>query len=355
MASTGTLTDGLTRLGLAYVGSAADLWTRAWEVSARHARQAVVGSREGRGGPALGEENLPRALRRYLIELATVPALALERLIDGLDPVRVGPAGPARRIGGQSIPIPARVLDATQGMAIYAVPRDVAQAVLAAQKAPFVPVDLGRNVTGLAITGVRYRASDLGVYDEVGVGFLVAPARDPHAVGLYFFALPVTGRLSRLAGTTIWGYAKTEERIDVTLGDTRATWALRRRRGRTHVLTISFPRGGHGSSTGVTLPTYTLRNGHGARALFVRTGRGERTLAGSGAVALSLGDGARTRDLLVAVLHRLGLPSAPVILHSWTETMSGELGPPQLLSPREPARAARARVRGSRRRRPRRS
>ena len=343
MASTGTLTDGLTRLGLAYVGSAADLWTRAWEVSARHARQA------------LGEENLPRALRRYLIELATVPALALERLIEGLDPVRVAPAGPARRIGGQSIPIPARVLDATQGMAIYAVPRDVAQAVLAAQKAPFVPVDLGRNVTGLAITGVRYRASDLGVYDEVGVGFLVAPARDPHAVGLYFFALPVTGRLSRLAGTTIWGYAKTEERIDVTLGDTRATWALRRRRGRTHVLTISFPRGGHGSSTGVTLPTYTLRNGHAARALFVRTGRGERTLAGSGAVTLSLGDGARTRDPLVAVLNRLGLPSAPVILHSWTETMSGELGPPQPLSPREPARAARPRVRGSRRRRPRRS
>lgn len=353
MSSTGNLADGVTRFGLACFASAVELWTRGWEVNARHARQVLGGAAEADARPAR-DGDLPSALQRYALDLAAVPGQALDRLVEGLDPLPPAPPEPARRVGGHIVPIPARVHDASQGLAIYAVARDVARQMLTAQRAPFVPVDLGRGRTGLAITGVRYRASDLGVYDEVGVGFVVAPASDPYAVGLYFFALPVNGRLSRLAGAGIWGYAKTEETIDVALSDTRASWTLRRRRGRRRLLTISFPRGGHGDSTGVTLSTYTMRGGRPMRAQFVRSGRGERTLAGGGAVTLGLA-APGGRDPLTAALHRLGLPSAPVILHSWTERMSGELGPPQPVDPRAPARTARGGLSESRPRRPRRS
>lgn len=342
MSSTGNLADGLTRAGRAGFGAATELWTRGWEASARYARDALTGSTDA--DPSDGR--VSGALRRYVAALAAVPGLALERLADGFDPLQPAPSEPAHRVGRHSIPIPARVRDATQGLAIFAVARDAAIDILAAQRAPFVPIDLGRGRTALAITGVRYRASDLGVYDEVGVAFLVAPASDPYAVGLYFVALPVNGRLSRQAGSAIWGYAKTEELIDVTLDGRRASWTLRRRRSRRRVLTISFPRGGQSTSSGVGLTTYTVRRGRPMRVQFVRSGRGERTLAGGGSVTLTLGSGARGRDPLLSTLHRLGLPGAPVLLHSWTERMSGALGPAQPLRPR---------VREARPRRPRRS
>ena len=340
--TTGPLAPGWTRMGRALFVSGTDCWTRSWEIGLRYLRLAAdlsVRDPDGRSGSRGPGGALFDAYRHFITEMAMVPGLAAERFAAELTPADTGAATAAAApppVEGRSIRLPARVEDAAQGLAMYAVPARAVEEALAERALPFVPVDLGRGAAALAIFGVRYVLSDLGTYDEIGFAFLVAPRQDPLAMGLHFFELPVSSRFSCAAGKAIWGYAKTEETIDVAAGESETSWTLRRKAGSGRVLTITFPRGGGGSSTAIPLPTYTLLGGRPHRTVFVRTGRGERILAGGGRVMLALGDEqANAGDGLWRTLRRLGLPAAPVILHAWTEHMSGEMGAPLPLSQRD--------------------
>jgi hypothetical protein len=329
------LAVGLTRLGRALVASGTTFWTRSLEIGLRHARllpDPAAGTGKRVPLPDGGGRALVDAYRHYASEMALVPWLALDQLgaelAGGGEPRAPHPAV----VAGKTVPIPTRVRRAMQGLAVYAVPAPAALRLLQARRIPFAPVPLGFARAAVAVTGARYASSDLGAHDEIGVALLVTPRSRPWAPGLHFLELPVNGHLSCEAGKAIWGYPKTEETLEMTSDRSRVAWTLRAERGGARVLTLGFPRGGGGSSTSIPLRTYTLFEGKAHRTVFTRTGRGERILAGTGPVTLSLGaPGTRRRHRVVETLRQLGLPGAPLILHAWTEAMSGEFGPPLLL------------------------
>jgi hypothetical protein len=329
-----------TRLSIAMVGSTLDFWGRSLEIGGRYVGKSLADAAvAGRGTPASADfvAAFLREFRHYGSEMALVPWLALERFGDGLRPPETlgRPGSSVREVDGRHVVLPVRVLDAAQGMALYAVSREAVQAFLAKTGTPFDPVDLGRGLTGLAVFGVHHREGDLGSYDEVGVGFYVSPRADPLAIGLYIFDFPVNAPFPLVAGKAIWGYAKSAAIVDVALESTHATWRLTRAGAAQPVLTVSFPRGGHGASTAIPLPTYTLSGAAPAdiiRTVVTRTGRGERIRAHGRGVRLELGDpAANASDTLWDILHRLGVADRRPMLHAWTEHMAAEFGVPVTL------------------------
>jgi hypothetical protein len=326
------------------VDSTIDFWGRSLEIGGRYVSKSLAdASVVGQGTPASADfvGAFLREFRHYAGEMALVPWLALERLGDGLrSPDLLGQPGKTvyDEIEGRRVILPVRVLDAAQGMAVYAVSREVVQTFLTDTKAPFNAVDLGRGRTALAIFGVHHREGDLGSFNEVGAAFYVAPQVDPLAIGLYIFDFPVNSSFSNVAGKAIWGYAKSLATVDVAFESTRATWTLARAGARQPVLTIGFPRGGHGASTAIPLPTYTLSGpapAHITRTVVTRTGRGERIRTHGRGVRLELGNPtANADDRLWRILHQLDVAGRRPMLHAWTEHMSAEFGIPATLGRR---------------------
>jgi hypothetical protein len=319
------LTREVLRLGHAAVVSAADLWSRWIEIGLRHARLVVDPA--GDGAPAAAPT--PGTAGRHLLtELATAPWLSLERL--GAELARqAAPPPRAYTVAGRPLILPVRVQDAAQGLAVYAVPEPHANAMLAARGAPVRAVGLGGGRAALMVFGVRYRTSDLGTFEEMGLAVLAAPAHDPWAMGLCVLAHPVTGSFSCEAGNLVWGYPKTVEPIDCEWGEREVSWTLRQGAGGPPIVGVRFPRGGGGASAAVAMPTYTLLDGRLHRTVFTRTGRGERVRAGGDGVTLTLGDAAtRPADAPWVLLHEPHRSRARPILHAWTERLSGEFGPP---------------------------
>jgi hypothetical protein len=330
------LAEQLGRLGGALVAAGGDVWTRSLEIGVRYARSAVA---IAASSPADGARTASRAWlaegRHLLTELAFVPWLALERAAEELGPhPRRGAAAPGMNtVQGKPVALPMRVLDAAQGTALYGVGVGDAQAVLDAHDVPFTAVDLGRGRTVLMIYAARFRNSDLGAYAEMGFALLVAPASHARAPGFHFFAMPVTSGFAGDAGRTIWGYAKTEEEVELDLQGHHLTCSLARQRGGRHVLRLVLPRGGHGASTAIPLRTYTMLDGRPCRTVVVRSGRGERWKAGGDGVQLTLGDArANADDPLWHALARLRVTEAEPILHGWTEHMAADFLPPERLA-----------------------
>ncbi len=321
-----SLSREVLRIGSALMLSAGELWGRWLDIGVRHGRAAAGLPPEA--ATAAGRPTPVAAFRHVLEELALAPWLAWARLGEELGR-RPTPAPRVYTIAGRPLVLPARVQDAAQGLALYAVPEPAANAILAARGVPARATGLGRGVAGLALFGVRYRVSDLGTFEEMGAALLVVPEGDPWASGLYFLLHPVTGAFSCEAGNVVWGYPKTLEPIDSAWGPRHVTWRLRQGPAGPPLLAVTFPRGGAGASVAVPMPTYTLLDGTLHRTVFTRTGVGERIQVGGGEVALALGDPAACgSDPRWAVLRALGLGQAPPILHAWTEHLSGEFGPP---------------------------
>ena len=334
------LTSVWTRLGLAMVDSTLDFWGRSLEIGGRYVGNGLAAaSVTSKGAPASADlvGALLREFRHYATEMALVPWLAFERFGEGLrSGDELGEAGPTfQLVGDRRVVLPVRVVDAAQGMALYAVSAEAVQNILTATAAPFRPIDLGRGRTGLSIFGVHHREGDLGSYDEVGVAFLVAPPEDLLSVGLYIIDFPVNAPFPFLAGKAIWSYAKSEATVDAVLETSRATWKLTRLGAQQPVLTITFPRGGRGASTAIPLPTYTLPDAAPRdviRTVVTRTGRGERIRAHGRGVVLQLGDPtANANDPLWKILHHLGVADIRPMIHAWTEHMAAEFGRPMTL------------------------
>jgi hypothetical protein len=152
------------------------------------------------------------------------------------------------------------------------------------------------------------------------------------AVGLYIVDFPVNTRFALTAGRQVWGYAKSPATVEVTLEPTHATWRLARESAREPVVTVTFPRGGHGASTAIPIPTYTLpagASGEVVRTVVTRTGRGERIRAHGRGVRLELGDPAtNASDPFWGVLDYLGVAERRPMIHAWTEHMAAEFGVP---------------------------
>jgi hypothetical protein len=264
--------------------------------------------------------------------MALLPWLAAERFradLSGWDTAS-HPETAAVYVEGRLVRAPVRATDVSEGFVVYAVAAQTVQALLDEQRVPLRPVGLGLGRAAVAMFGARYRASDLGAYDEVGLGFLVAPRRDPLAMGLYYFELDATTRLACEAAKRLWGVVKSEEHVEVAFEPTRATWRLVRRASGREVLTVEFPRGGGGASTAIPVSIYSVLGGRLHRSRSTRTGRGERVRLAGRPVSFRLGDQAHNaHDPLWTALRRLRIPEAPTILCGWTERMSGQMAAPR--------------------------
>jgi hypothetical protein len=245
---------------------------------------------------------------------------------------------------GKELRLPARVVDASQGTAVYMVERQRAQSILDDHSpsgvSPFIAVDTGRNRTPFVVFAVEYRKSDLGDdYLEFGTGFTVVPRHNPRAVpGLYVRNLLVNNRFSWATGG-IWGYPKSLGRLDVNKTDSRfRVRVLREPESEGGALvTAWFPRGGSGSTTQIPLSSYTLKAPQNApddpatvphETVFLRTGRGERIRQGGEGVEVRLSSTRDDRaDDVWSVLDALEIKDKPPVAHSWTERMSGEFFP----------------------------
>ena len=220
-------------------------------------------------------------------------------------------------IQGQTVTLPAVVRDASSGTAMYMVDATAAQKLV---PDAFEVVEAAPGKTQLTIVIVDYRDNDLGDYDEVGIVFFVRPAGKPDAeLGSYIYKLPVNQSFTCEAGNRIWGFPKSVEEIDFRYADDSATCKLTM--GGQHVLTLTVPRGGDGSTEDSAAIGYTMIEGVPHQNEFVRGGTGEQTVPGGEGVVLELGD-----HPIADELRSLGADTATPLLSAWTEHMRGNFG-----------------------------
>lgn len=220
-------------------------------------------------------------------------------------------------IQGQTVKIPAVVRDASSGTAMYRVDAKAAQKLV---PDAFEVAEAAPGQTQLTLVIVDYRDNDLGDYDEVGIVFFVRPAGKPDAaLGSYIYKLPVNQSFTCEAGYRIWGFPKTVEEIDFSYADDSATCKLEM--DGKHVLTLTVPRGGTGTTEATAAVGYTLIEGVPHQNEFSRGGDGEQTIPGGEGVVLELGN-----HPIAEELRSLGLETASPILSAWTEHMRGSFG-----------------------------
>jgi len=244
-----------------------------------------------------------------------------------------GAEGKAYRVGDTRVLLPARVRDASQGLVLYAAPKDTVQDLLDLHQPRVLQAwDAGGGRTPVVVFIVDYRDSDLGTYRELGIACFAAPKKTPLAVGMHILELPVTDQFSCDAGQSIWGYPKTLYDLDFTSGDGSVTSVLSKRGPPAQKLfTLTLPRAGDGSSRDVLIYNYTVKHGMHHRTIFTRSGRGEGIRWGGRAVRLEVH--ANVADGVLNTLQCLGLPDRTPILSLWTERMTGEFGSPSVLTP----------------------
>ena len=310
----------LEHLASAAIGSVADLYRRAGEIGLHYASELLqAGWRE---------QPMTRGPRHLLSELVSLPGLAWADFGAALDPVlaRADEPGMTAPVDGRPVVFPIRVLDATQGLAVWAVPIAPAQALLDEwHRGDLLAADIGGGRAAVEIFVVEYRVADLGAYHEFGVGVYAAPRVRPWQLGLSVLHEPVNGAFACRAGVEIWGDPKTVERIEYVPKDDTLFCKVVRAKTLTHVVELTLPRGGTGASTEVPLTLYTRVGDRLHASRLVRTGRGERVRAGGAGVKLAVFD---DTDPLARALRTLNVPGTAPIFHSWTERMTARVSRP---------------------------
>jgi hypothetical protein len=125
------------------------------------------------------------------------------------------------RVLDRTVTMPVEVRTATAATAMFSLPADRVQAMVAYSGLEVLRHRPGRSLVGLVL--VRYVDGDLGPYDEFGVCVLVrrhdSPARRTTLgnlrslvrgdAGVLIHRLPVDGEFTMAAGREIWGFPKT--------------------------------------------------------------------------------------------------------------------------------------------------
>jgi hypothetical protein len=232
-------------------------------------------------------------------------------------------------IQGQEVRFPVEVRHASAGSATFLVPAEPARALLPLPEIEIAEVLPGKALLSLAI--IDYKDNDLGDYNEFSMAFFVRPRGQRPAIpylgnmidmmksrlGTFIVHLPVDQAFTCEAGSTIWGFPKTVQQIDMEYTTERVTQRLVY--DGKHALTLSLPRGGGKSLPESTLTGYTAIEGvahtnefrSGAEGFGVRMGGAE----------LTLGEG-----LIADQLRSLGLPKK-ALMTTWMEKMYASFGP----------------------------
>jgi hypothetical protein len=256
----------------------------------------------------------------------------------------LGPAaeGEIFEVDGKPLPMPARVLDASQGWAMFFVSTEAANRSLGAAGESLAAFDAGGGRTPLMIIGVDYRNSDFGVYPEFVVALTVTAKGDPaKQLFAYYLAIVVTQEFTREAARVAWGLEKTVcPKLAVRYAPDNVRFGLSSGRGK--ALSINFPRFGDGASS--DRPTFSVsQRGEGADrrtywAMTTKSGSGEGTQIGGSAV-LELGvpgdglclcaDGKSA--CLCETLRGFDIADRLPAANGWTERQTALFGGPRLL------------------------
>ena len=236
-------------------------------------------------------------------------------------------------IQGRRVEFPVVVRHASAGSATYLVSARAARALLPGQELEVAEVLPGRALCSLAI--IDYKDNDLGDYNEVSIALFVRPRGAPKGIpylgaardmlrsrlGTFILHLPVDQGFTCEAGSTIWGFPKTVQQIDIE-----------RRAGRCEcslvyagdlALSLSLPCSGNKTLPDATLTGYTYIEGVAHTNTF--SSRAEGFGVRLGGAELTLGSG-----LIADQLRSLGLPKR-AIMTTWMEKMHASFGPSEKL------------------------
>jgi hypothetical protein len=283
----------------------------------------------------------PSVAEKAAMELTRRPAAHLEPYI-GDEDVGPQPDGEIFEVDGKPFAMPARVLDASQGWAMYFVSTAAANHSLGAARDILSAFDAGGGRTPLMIVGVDYRNSDFGVYPEFVVALTVTVKGDPaRQLFTHYLAIVVTQEFTKEAARIAWGLEKIVcPELAVRYAADNVLFGIPNTKGR--ALSIRFPRFGDARSS--DLPTFSVsQRGAGPErrtywAMTTKSGSGEGTQIG-GSVELELGDpedgsclcaGGRS-VCLCEMLRSFDIADRLPAANGWTERQTATFGPPRLL------------------------
>jgi hypothetical protein len=253
------------------------------------------------------------------------------------------PDGEIFEVDGKPFAMPARVLDASQGWAMFFVDTKAANDALGPDVRDILSAfDAGGGRTPLMIIGVDYRNSDFGVYPELVVALTVTVKDDPAGqLFNYYLAIVVTQQFTKEAARVAWGLEKTvAPRLEVRYAADNVLFAVHNAKGK--AFSIRFPRFGDARSS--DQPTFSIsRRGAGSErrtywAMTTKSGSGEGTQIG-GSVQLEFGKpgddlrlGADGKSVgLCEMLRGFDIADRLPAANGWTERQTAVFGPPRLL------------------------
>lgn len=256
------------------------------------------------------------------------------------------PDGEFLEVDGKPFAMPARVLDASQGWALYFVSTKAADRVLGAAGEFLSAFDAGGGRTPLMIVGVDYRNSDFGRYPEFVLALTVTAKGDPaRQLFTHYLAIVVTQEFTKQAARVVWGLEKiVNPKLTVRYATDDVRFGLASEKGK--ALSIRFPRFGSGRSSDI--PTFSLSQrseGQEKRtywAMTTKSGSGEGMQIG-GSVMLELGipehgeclcgDGksACGSGCLCEMLRGFDIADRLPAANGWTERQTAVFGPPRRL------------------------
>ncbi len=293
----------------------------------------------------------PGVLRRVAGRLATPPRTALSEYdvpISGAGPAELGLAIDMPDDPGRPFVPPARILDASQGWAIWFVPIEKAAALLqsAGEEGAlmhFEPIDCGAGRAMICLLGTDYRVSDFGRYREIALAAVVTPRGRAVEPGSFIAHIVVSaGAMQQVPVGQLWGlHATPAPRLQVTYSDGTAGFHAAPGGTAGRAFHVSFPRFGGRRTFDEPRIIFSVRRAalrQGAteplRSVLEQNGRGQGLQVG-GNVALRLGDPSEAGCLCVRDgrclcrdLRDLGIAGFLPAANGWTERLTGQLLPP---------------------------
>jgi hypothetical protein len=352
--------DDLLRMGGEVFRFGAEAYGQWWAItsrSLRHEVERLVKGAKTSAPPSTLLRGVASGYVNWLGELAAMAPSVAEKLAMefaqashgdpepsvGNEGARPAKEGDYFEVAGKPFAMPARVLDASQGWAMFFVSTEAANRSLDAASNYLSAFDAGGGRTPLTIIGVDYRNSDFGVYPEFVVALTVTAKGDPAGqLFVYYLAIVVTQEFTKDAARIVWGLDKT---LAPKLTASYAADAVRfglPEGGKT--LSIRFPRFGDGHSSDT--PTFSISQRCSPMAperrtywaMTTKSGSGEGTQIG-GSALLELGVPSSSLCLcsdgksacLCETLRTFDIADRLPAANGWTERQTAVFGPPRLL------------------------
>jgi hypothetical protein len=349
----------LLRLGgevLRFGAEAYGLW---WAITSRNLQretERLVKSAKASAPPSTLLQGLASGYVNWLGELAAMaPSVAEKAAMEFAQAPHGDPepcignegAGPAAEgdyfeVAGKPFAMPARVLDASQGWAMFFISTKAANRALGAASDYLSAFDAGDGRTPLTIIGVDYRNSDFGVYPEIAIALTVTAKGDPACqLFVYYLAIVVTQEFTREAARVVWGLEKiVAPKLMASYTADAVRFGLPDHSGK--ALSIRFPRFGDAHSSDI--PTFSISQRYSPAApkpywaMMTKSGSGEGAQIG-GSVLLELGTPADSLCLcsdnksacLCETLRAFDIAERFPAANGWTERQTAVFGPPRLL------------------------